>query len=67
MERLSNQTWSTLTLSMTVLLIEMEGGLIVLAAALLLFLSPDVQGTAHLSFSNNTQVGVFSLQSSECK
>ncbi|KAF3857941.1 hypothetical protein F7725_011142 [Dissostichus mawsoni] len=33
----------------------MEGGWIVLAAALLLFLSPDVQGTAHLSFSNNTQ------------
>ncbi|KAK1879188.1 putative ferric-chelate reductase 1 [Dissostichus eleginoides] len=36
----------------------MEGGLIVLAAALLLFLSPDVQGTSHLSFSNNTQVNI---------
>ncbi|XP_034008977.1 putative ferric-chelate reductase 1 [Trematomus bernacchii] len=36
----------------------MEGGLIVLAAALLLFLSPDVQGTAHLAFSNNTQVNI---------
>ncbi|KAK1879068.1 putative ferric-chelate reductase 1 [Dissostichus eleginoides] len=36
----------------------MEGGLIVLAAALLLFLSPDVQGTAHLSFSNNTQLNI---------
>ncbi|KAI9544334.1 hypothetical protein NQZ68_001206 [Dissostichus eleginoides] len=43
---------------MTVVLIEMEGGLIVLAAALLLFLSPDVQGTSHLSFSNNTQVNI---------
>ncbi|KAL3055554.1 hypothetical protein OYC64_018260 [Pagothenia borchgrevinki] len=36
----------------------MEGGLIVFTAALLLFLSPDVQGTAHLSFSNNTQVNI---------
>ncbi|KAK5889415.1 hypothetical protein CesoFtcFv8_015422 [Champsocephalus esox] len=36
----------------------MEGGLIVLAAALLLFLSPEVQGTAHLSFANDRQVNI---------
>ncbi|KAK5860327.1 hypothetical protein PBY51_021815 [Eleginops maclovinus] len=36
----------------------MERGWIVLAAALVLFMTPDVQGMGHLSFSNDTQVNI---------
>ncbi|XP_029309886.1 uncharacterized protein LOC115022915 [Cottoperca gobio] len=36
----------------------MSRGLILLVAALVVYVSPDVQGTAHLSFSNNTEVNI---------
>ncbi|XP_054479397.1 putative ferric-chelate reductase 1 isoform X1 [Anoplopoma fimbria] len=36
----------------------MERGLILLVAALVVYVSPSVDGTAHLSFSNDTQVNI---------
>lgn len=56
-----------LNLINSVFLSGMERGLILLVAALMVYVAPDVQGTSHLSFSNNTEVGFLSLLSSQYK